>query len=102
MTASAPAGYLSVTRRTLDLEDYIDIARRHIGWILGPAFAGLVISIVVAFLLPNVYVSSAELEITPAQVSEALVPAAVTQQLTDRIVSMETQILSRTSLSQLI
>jgi succinoglycan biosynthesis transport protein ExoP len=102
MTATAPASYVSITRRTLDLEDYIDIARRHIGWILGPAFAGVVISVVVAFLLPNVYYSSAELEITPAQVSDALVPAAVTQQLTDRIVSMETQILSRTSLSQII
>ena len=102
MTAAPPASYVSVTRRTLDLEDYIDIARRHIGWILGPAFAGLVVSIVVAFLLPNVYYSSAELEITPAQVSDALVPAAVTQRLTDRIVSMETQILSRTSLSQII
>ena len=102
MTAAQPASYVSVTRRTLDLEDYIDIARRHIGWILGPAFAGLVISIVVAFLIPNTYISTAELEITPAQVSDALVPAAVTQQLTDRIISMETQILSRTSLSQII
>ncbi len=102
MTAAPPAGYLSITRRNLDLEDYIDIARRHIGWILGPAFAGLVISIVVAFLIPNTYVSTAELEITPAQVSDALVPAAVTQQLTDRIISMENQILSRTSLSQII
>lgn len=102
MTAAAPASYLSVTRRTLDLEDYIDIARRHVAWILGPAFAGLVIAIVVAFLIPNTYVSTAELEITPAQVSDALVPAAVTQQLTDRIISMENQILSRTSLSTLI
>ena len=102
MTAAPTAGYLSITRRNLDLEDYIDIARRHIGWILGPAFAGLVISIVVAFLIPNTYVSTAELEITPAQVSDALVPAAVTQQLTDRIISMENQILSRTSLSQII
>ncbi len=102
MTASAPAGYLSVTRRTLDLEDYIDIARRHIGWILGPAFAGVVISVVVAFLMPNVYISTARLEITPQQVADSLVPAAVTQQLTDRINSMTTQILSRTSLAQII
>jgi polysaccharide biosynthesis transport protein len=102
MTAAPAVGYVGITRRTLDLEDYIDIARRHVGWILGPTFAGLVISIVVAFLIPNTYVSHAEMEITPPQVSDALVPAAVTQQLTDRIISMEQQILSRTSLSQIM
>lgn len=102
MTAAPAASYVSIVRRNLDLEDYIDMARRHIGWILGPAFAGLVISIVVAFLIPNTYVSTAEMEITPAQVSSNLVPAAVTQQLTDRIIFMENQILSRSNLSQMI
>ncbi len=102
MTAAPATNYVTIARRNLDLEDYIDIARRHVGWILGPAFAGLVISIVVAFVIPNTYVSSAEMEITPAQVSSNLVPAAVTQQLTDRIIYMENQILSRSNLSQMI
>ena len=60
MTATASSGYVAISRRTLDLEDYIDVARRHAAWILGPVFAGLVISTVVAFLVPNTYVSEAD------------------------------------------
>ena len=40
-----------VVRRPLDIEDYIDIARRHRGWILGPTFAALVLSVVGALIL---------------------------------------------------
>ncbi len=35
----SPESY-SITRRTMDVEDYIDVFRRHRGWIIGPAFAG--------------------------------------------------------------
>ena len=94
--------YITISRRALDVEDYIDIVRRHTSWILGPLFAGLVISCVVAFLLPNTYVSKAVMRISPAQISEALVPSTVTQQMNERIAQMQQEILSRTSLSELI
>ena len=45
-----PQDALAATRRSLDVEDYIDILRRHKAWILGPVFAALVVSVVVAFL----------------------------------------------------
>src|SRR5271165_6375058 len=99
---TAANGYVAISRRALDLEDYIDIARRHLGWILGPIFAGLVISIVIAFSLPNTYVSEAMLQITPAQISESLVPTTVNQQLTERIMQMENEITSHTGLSSII
>ncbi len=102
MTATASSGYVAISRRTLDLEDYIDVARRHAVWILGPVFAGLVISIAVAFMLQNVYVSTATLEITPKQVSDSIVKTTLNQELTDRIGQMQQQILSRTSLSAII
>src|ERR1700686_757935 len=102
MTASASTGYVAISRRTLDLEDYIDVARRHVGWIVGPTLAGIAISIVVAFVLPNVYISEAEMQITPAQISESIVKTTINQQLTERILQMENEILSRTSLSQII
>jgi succinoglycan biosynthesis transport protein ExoP len=103
MTAtSSGSGYIAISRRPLDLEDYIDVARRHIAWIVGPLFMGLVVSIVVAFLLPNVYKSTAVIQITPAQISEDLVKNTGSQLLTDRIIQMEGAILSRTSLSNLI
>ncbi len=69
---------------------------------MGPLFAGLVISCVVAFLLPNTYVSTAVMRIPPAQISEALVPSTVSQQMNERIAQMQQEILSRTSLSELI
>ena len=102
MTATAGSGYIAISRRALDLEDYIDVGRRHVGWIVGPLYAGLVLSIAIAFLLPNVYKSEAVIQITPAQISEDLVKNTGNQLLTDRIIQMEGAILSRTSLSNLI
>jgi succinoglycan biosynthesis transport protein ExoP len=100
MTASS--GYVAISRRALDLEDYVDIARRHAGWIAGPTFFGIVIAIVVAFLLPNTYISTAEMQITPAQISTNIVASTLNQQLAERITQMENEILSRTSLSSII
>ncbi len=102
MTATTSSGYVAISRRTLDLEDYIDVARRHVVWILGPVFAGLVISTVVAFLVQNTYVSKATLQITPKQVSESIVKTTINQELTERIGQMQQEILSRTSLSSII
>ncbi|MGA2716934.1 MAG: hypothetical protein ABSG41_27930 [Bryobacteraceae bacterium] len=102
MTATASSSYIAISRRTLDLEDYIDVARRHAAWILGPVFVGLVISTVVAFLVQNTYVSEATLQITPAQISESIVKTTVNQALTERISEMQQEILSRTSLSSII
>ena len=102
MTPTNQQQYVSVSRRALDVEDYIDIIRRHTSWILGPLFAGLVVSCVAAFLLPNTYVSKAVMRISPAQISESLVPSTVTQQMNERIAQMQQEILSRTSLSELI
>ena len=31
-----PTDSFNISRRTLDVEDYIDILRRHKGWIFGP------------------------------------------------------------------
>ena len=98
----APSQYLSISRRSLDVEDYIDILRRHTTWIMGPLFAGLVISCVVAFLMRNTYVSSAVMRITPPQISQEIVPAVLNAQMAERIGQMQQEILSRASLSELI
>ena len=92
----------TISRRALDVEDYIDIGRRHVGWIVGPAFLGVVVSICVAFLLPNEYSSKATMQITPAQVSDNVVQSTISNSLNDRIQQMEQQILSRTALSAII
>ncbi len=100
MTASQ--GYVAVSRRALDLEDYIDVARRHAAWIAGPLLAGIVLSICYAFFQQNSYESIAVMQITPSQISDELVKSTVNQRLTERIIAMEATILSRTNLSGLI
>jgi len=92
----------SISRRTLDVEDYIDIGRRHASWIIGPAFLGVVVSICVAFLLPNEYMSKATMQITPAQVSDNVVQSTISNSLNDRIQQMETSIMSVRELSAII
>jgi polysaccharide chain length determinant protein (PEP-CTERM system associated) len=95
-------GYVSVSRRPPDIEDYIDILRRYRSWIVGPTFAGLVAAVVVAFLWPDTFISTAVMRITPQQVSERLVPSNISTQMAERLLAMQQQIESRTQLEELI
>ena len=60
-----PQEFPASTRRPMDFEDAVDILRRHKSWILGPALAALVLSVVVAFLWPDTYVSVATIRVVP-------------------------------------
>jgi polysaccharide chain length determinant protein (PEP-CTERM system associated) len=93
---------LSVPRRPLDFEDYVDILRRNGRWIIGPVFAGLVISTVVAFMMQDTYVSTALIRIVPQQISQELVQNVTPQDVVDRINGMAQSILSRNTLTTLI
>ena len=97
-----PQGYVSVSRRPPDIEDYIDIVRRYRSWIVGPTFAGLVIAVVLAFLWPDTFISTATMRITPQQISERLVPSNISTQMAERLLAMQQQIESRTQLQELI
>ena len=97
-----PTEGFSVPRRPLDVEDYIDIVRRHRGWIFGPFLFTLVASVVGVYLWPDSYVSQAVVKIVPQQVPENMVQSAINQQMTDRINSMSQTILSRGVLTTII
>ena len=97
-----PQDTLAATRRSLDIEDYIDILRRHKAWILGPVFAALVVSVVVAFLWPDTYISSAVIRVVPPQVPENLVAANTSGDLQGRITSLAQLILNRATLLNII
>ena len=99
---AAAQNFVSVTRRPPDVEDYIDMLRRYRSWLIGPMFGGLVTAVVVAFLWPDTYVSQAVLRITPPTISQNLVPTVVNMQMQQRLQQMQQEILSRTSLSELI
>ena len=88
----------SVQRRQMDVEDYLDILRRHRSWIAGPAFAGLVIAVMVAFFWPDTYVSDATIRIVPSTVPERYVASNVNFQVGQRVASMYQQVTTRTNL----
>src|SRR6266576_760022 len=94
--------YLSVPRRALDVEDYVDILRRHWAWIIGPTFAGLVIAVVVAFLWPDTFTSYAVRRITPSQVSDRIVPTNFNLHMQDRLATMQQDVTSRSKLIDMI
>jgi polysaccharide biosynthesis transport protein len=94
--------FVSVSRRPPDVEDYIDMLRRYRSWIVGPMFAGLVISTVIAFFWPDTYISTAVMRITPQQIPDKLISSAITSDMAIRLQQMETDILSRTSLAEII
>lgn len=93
---------ISVPRRSYDFEDYIDILRRNIGWLIAPAFAGLVIATAVAYLQEDTYVSNASIRVVPQQISEKLMPTFTTQDVADRMNSMAQTVLSRQTLTGII
>jgi uncharacterized protein involved in exopolysaccharide biosynthesis len=76
--------------------------RRYRSWIIGPMFAGLVVSVVLAFLWPDTYISQAVMRITTQQIPDRLVPSVLNSQMAERIGQMETEIRSRTVLSEII
>jgi polysaccharide chain length determinant protein (PEP-CTERM system associated) len=97
-----PTEGVSIQRRTLDVEDYVDIVRRHKGWIFGPFLFTLVVSVVGAYMWPDSYVSTAIIRIVPQQVPEQMVPAAVSQQLEQRMSAMVQTVESRAVLTNII
>jgi polysaccharide chain length determinant protein (PEP-CTERM system associated) len=97
-----PQDGVSAPRRPLDVEDYIDIVRRHRGWIFGPLLLILAGTVVGVYLMPDTYVSQATVKVQPQQVPVNMVQAAVNEEMTDRISSMSQTILSRTTLAIII
>jgi polysaccharide biosynthesis transport protein len=97
-----PTETYSVSRRALDVEDYIDILRRHKGWIFGPFLFTLVVSVVGGYLWPDTYISRGIIKIEPQQVPENLVQAAMTHDMIDRLQSMTENIESRGTLTEII
>lgn len=97
-----PQESFTTARRPLDIEDYIDILRRHKGWIFGPIFAALVVSVVIAFLWPDTYISRATIRVVPPQVPENLVPANVNMDIQGRVNALAQTILNRATLTNII
>src|SRR5580698_8119590 len=99
---AAPQNFVSVSRRPPDVEDYIDILRRYRSWVIGPTFAGLVISVVVACYLPNVYVCRAQMRIKPSVLPDDLLAAQSSGRMAERFRELRQDILGRDNLITLM
>lgn len=97
-----PTEGFNIPRRTLDVEDYIDILRRHKGWIFGPFLFCLVASVVGAYLWPDTYISEGIIKVEPQQLPTNLVQGVMTQDIIDQIQSMTEQIESRAILTNVV
>src|SRR5580692_3735617 len=93
-----PTEGTSISRRSLDIEDFIDIVRRHKGWIFGPFLFTMVVAVVGVYMWPDSYTSSDIVRIMPQQ----MVQAAVNQAMDQRLNSMAQTILSRSVLTNII
>lgn len=97
-----PTEEYTIPRRVLDVEDYIDILRRHKGWIFGPFLFCLVASVVGAFLWPDTYISEGIIKVEQQQLPTSLVQGVMTQDMLDQINSMTQQIESRAILTNIV
>ena len=95
-------GYMAAPSRPMEISDYIDLIRRQKSWILGPAFAGLVLAVVIAFMWPDTYVSTAVVRVVPPQVPQSLVPSNINSAMSQRISAMYQQISSTSNLTNII
>ncbi len=93
---------LSIPRRTFDVEDYIDILRRHRSWILAPTFAGLVLGVIVAYLWPDSFLASGLIRVVPPKVPAQLVPTNLTEGMTQKVMGIHQNIVSRPVLTNVI
>ncbi len=102
MQGTIPDQPISVQRRELDMEDYLDIVRRHRAWIIGPAFLGLVVGVMVAYLWTDTYTSTGQIRVVPPKVSARLVASNLNEEMNQRVNSIYQDIISRDPLTNMI
>ncbi len=92
----------SVARRAMDVEDYIDVLRRHKSWIFGPAFAAVVVATVVAFLWPDTYLSTGVVRVVPPKVPDWYIKNNVNGDISGRFNAMLQGVLNKQHLQAII
>src|SRR5579883_2454077 len=86
----------------MQLRDYLEILRRRKLWILFVSVSLLVMGLVVAERLPNVYHAQTVIVVDPGQVPDNIVPTTVTTSVIDRLSTIRQLVYSPTRLSALI
>lgn len=88
--------------RPYNIDDYIEILRRRIWYIVIPFLVILIGTVSYAMLAPRLYKASTLVLVTPQKVPTEFVQPTVTSRIEERLQSISQEVLSRTRLEQVI
>lgn len=91
-----------IGNRELTAEDYVAILRRRIWWLVVPTLVLAAASLLLSFKLETRYTSQTLVLVQQQRVPDAFVKPVVTEELQQRLATMQEQILSRTRLQPII
>lgn len=91
-----------IENRDYSIDDYLLILRRRMKWILIPALIAPVVGFLISYAFPPKYTSQALIVVQGQKVPEGVVQPAITQDLAQRIGTIQSQVLTRPQLQQLI
>ena len=86
----------------LNFSDYLAILKRRRLWVALPALAVLVTTAIVVWRLPDVYRCETTILIDPQKVPDNYIKATVTQNIADRLSTIQEQVTSPAALKKLI
>ncbi len=88
--------------RELNFEQYLTILKRRVWWIVIPTLVTPLLAYLGSLLVPNRYTSVTLVLVEQQKVPDNFVKPVVTEELNERLATMQEQILSRTRLQPLI
>ena len=86
------------TEYVLTFQDYLSIVRRRAPYLIGIALAVLVISVIVAFVIPPTYRATGTVMVESQQVPDDIVPLAIKTHIDERISIIKQRVMTRESL----
>src|SRR5713101_8105351 len=87
-----------IDNRELNMDDYLAMLRRRLKVILIPALLAPLAGFLISFAFPSKYTSQSLILVEEQEVPEGYVKPVVTEDLTQRVITMQQQVLSRNQL----
>src|SRR5437667_10116870 len=91
-----------IENRELSMDDYLAMLRRRLKVILIPALLTPLVGFLISYAFPAKYTSQSTILVEMQQVPEGYVKPVVTEDITQRIATMQQQVLSRNQLQPMI
>ncbi|HVO65260.1 MAG TPA: XrtA system polysaccharide chain length determinant [Syntrophales bacterium] len=90
------------TALSYNIDDYIEILRRRIWYIVVPFVIIIIGTVLYATFAPRLYKASTLVLVTPQKIPESFVQPTVTARIEERLQSISQEVMSRTRLEQVI